>query len=342
MLMKNKGKKLSKRRIAAVVVALVIALACVSLIILNCYIPLKYLSAYLVIGEKREKNVLTVTYLDVGYGDCTVVELPDGKVLLIDGGDGSYAHQLKVLRYLNTRSIDRIDFLVCSSVNAEHCGGLAEILQYKQVGTAYIPYCKNTYITDEYRRFTVALKNGGVKTVYSGCGEGYENTEYGYFFTFLSPTDYRSPQSEYAQLNSVGSYESILDASAVVWLEYAETAFVFTSDASAATLKRIAEEYEKCKTLGQPFCAVGESSVTLENCEILTVAGHGSEDCTYVGWYEATAPQFAVVSVGTENNMGCPSQTALTDIANFVGEPLLTSVSGNISVRVTRQGYSFL
>lgn len=339
--MRNKGKKLSKRRIAAIVVAFVIALTCIALIVLNCYIPLKYLSAYLVIGEKREKGVLTVTYLDVGYGDCTVIELPDGKVMLIDGGDGTYAHQLKVLKYLNRRSIESIDFLVCSSVNAEHCGGLAEILQYKKVGTAYVPYCNNTYITDEYRRFTVALKNGGVKTVYSGCGEGYENTEYGYFFTFLSPTDYRSPQSEYAELNASGSYESILGASAVVWLEYAGTSFVFTSDASASTLKRIAEEYETYKATGQAFCSVGESSVTLESCDILTVAGHGSDACTYVGWYEATMPEAAVVSVG-ENNMGCPSLTAMTDIANFVAEPLLTSVSGNVAVRVTRDGYSFL
>ena len=38
---------------------------------------------------KRADGELRVHFLDVGQGDCTLIELPDGKVALIDGGDST-------------------------------------------------------------------------------------------------------------------------------------------------------------------------------------------------------------------------------------------------------------
>ena len=129
--MSKKGNaKRSKGRIAAIASAAVVAVAFAALIITNIFVPVKYLSAYLVARGERQQGVLTVTFLDVGYGDCTLCELPDGKVLLIDGGDGAYANTLSILRKLNSRGIDKIDYLFCSSVLGEYCGGLPEILRY--------------------------------------------------------------------------------------------------------------------------------------------------------------------------------------------------------------------
>ena len=62
-------KKLSKGRIAAVVTAATLATVSIALIILNIFIPVKYLSSYFVSGSRAESGVMRVSFLDVGYGD---------------------------------------------------------------------------------------------------------------------------------------------------------------------------------------------------------------------------------------------------------------------------------
>ena len=44
------------------------------------YIPLKF----------REDDILQVLYVDVQQGDATIVTLPNGEKLLIDGGEGKF------------------------------------------------------------------------------------------------------------------------------------------------------------------------------------------------------------------------------------------------------------
>ena len=68
-----------------------------------------------------------------------LIELPDGKVMLIDGGDYQPSTQKTVLRYLNALKIDVIDYLLITHVDEDHCGSLDVVLQYKKVLNAYLP-----------------------------------------------------------------------------------------------------------------------------------------------------------------------------------------------------------
>ncbi|MGN0814531.1 MAG: ComEC/Rec2 family competence protein [Candidatus Coproplasma sp.] len=333
--MAEQKKGLSKGRKTAIISLAITAVFFIAVMILNIFIPVRYISAYTVSKRQVNEGELCVRYIDVGYGDSAIVVLPDGKSMLIDGGDGSYSHTLKILSELNSFGIDTIDYLVCTSVRSEHCGGLTEILQYKKVNKAYIPYVKNTYITQAYGNFYAAL--GSTETQYSCFGEGECGEDY--FFTFLSPSALSNPEGEYAALNKTASDENINSASAVLWLEYGETSFVFTSDSSSKSLKRITDEYLNCLALGQDFCPIGSNSVRLEDCDVVTVAGHGGAANTYAAWYAALEPEQAVISVG-ENYSGCPSAQALADVCNFVSQPLLTSERGTIEFFVTADGYN--
>lgn len=331
--MKRKQDKITKFRFTAIVTAAVIAVVFTALIILNAFIPVKYLTAYTVIKQTREEGEMSVTVLDVGFGDCIVAELPNGEVLMIDGGDGSYQNNLNILRHLNQRGISKIDYLVCSSVKSEHCGGLAEILQYKQVGYAYIPYCLNENITPEYKNFIGTLKKSGVDYGYCGFGEGMADGDHDCFFTFLSPSAYTNPNSEYAALNGENSEENMNNSSAVVWLQYGTTGMAFCSDAGAEALKNMTDDYLLCKEASQKFCEIGGYSVNLEDCEVVLVAGHGDADCTYAEWYGALSPAKAIVSVG-KNYYGLPALASLADVSATGAEVLLTSEIGNITVSV--------
>jgi beta-lactamase superfamily II metal-dependent hydrolase len=332
--MKNKDKrKLTKGKLTAIIIATVIALFSVAMIVTNFFVPLIYLTTYLTIGHKNTKGQLIVTAIDVGYGDCTIVSLPDGKTMLIDGGNGEYPNNFSIIKYLNENGIDEIDYLICSSVKSEHCGGLTEILKYKTVKQAYIPYCKNIRINDEYHAFIDQLTASGVPYSYSAVGMGAEGDEYDYFWTFISPSDYRNPNSEYSDLNSENTEDNMNNCSAVVWLEYMGEAFIICSDASSTTLQNIYESYILTQQADQPFCLFGNHSVKLENCTVVFVAGHGGSIYTYAMFYDLLSPTRAVISVGS-NYWGCPSITTLADIANTCSDIQLTSEKGNIKIIV--------
>lgn len=338
--MKKKSKKLSKPLLAAIITAAVAAVLIAALLILNVFVPVKYLSAYVVKKSPNERGVMRVSFINQEMGDSILVELPDGKNMLIDGGDGAYPHVLSLLGFLNGRGVEYIDYLVCTSVKSEHCGGLAEILKYKKVGRAYIPYCKNTRITGEYNRFVSSLKKQGVEYTYGCAGAGAYGEDY--FFSFLSPADYNNPLTEYTALNKSPNNAEIENASCVLWLEYAGTAFALTSDVRPEALKRILEEYDACLNLGLPFgridgCTDEYFSVKLESCDIASVPAHGAELNTYAPWYDMLKPTDAVISVG-KNYSGSPSVKALSDVCAYC-EPYLTEEKGNITITVNDKGY---
>ena len=105
----KKKRRLTKKQIISIAFSLFVAFSVIVLLILNAFIPVKYLSAYTVDKDFNVKGQTRVSFLDVGFGDSTLIELPDGKVVLIDGGNGTYTNNIKLLKGLNKRGIDEID-----------------------------------------------------------------------------------------------------------------------------------------------------------------------------------------------------------------------------------------
>lgn len=81
------------------------------------------------------KGNLGVHFVDVGHGDCTIVQLPDGKVAVIDTGAEMYYPRVKT--YLQQRikpKKKRIDYLIISHPHEDHMGGLAKMTKDFRVG----------------------------------------------------------------------------------------------------------------------------------------------------------------------------------------------------------------
>jgi competence protein ComEC len=66
-----------------------------------------------------DKKTLTVTFLDVGQGDSSVVELPDGKTMVVDTGKTG-KETASFIKYIGKRTIDALIF---SHIHPDHTGG---------------------------------------------------------------------------------------------------------------------------------------------------------------------------------------------------------------------------
>jgi competence protein ComEC len=79
---------------------------------------------------------LTCTFLAVGHGGCTVLELPDGRVVLYDAGTigGPEVTARVVAPFLWSRNIHRIDDVVLSHADLDHFNGLPALLDRFAVG----------------------------------------------------------------------------------------------------------------------------------------------------------------------------------------------------------------
>jgi competence protein ComEC len=76
----------------------------------------------LLISEKKE---LSITFVDVGQADSAVIELPDGKTIVVDTGRTG-KETAAFLRYLGKR---KIDSLALTHSHPDHAGGLDYLLE---------------------------------------------------------------------------------------------------------------------------------------------------------------------------------------------------------------------
>ena len=68
---------------------------------------------------------LTVRFLDVGQGDATLIQHPDGTAVLFDGGPP----EAGVARLLRRAGVRRLALVVATHASRDHQGGLVEVLR---------------------------------------------------------------------------------------------------------------------------------------------------------------------------------------------------------------------
>ncbi len=87
-------------------------------------IPFIPLLMYLSLSVLK-KNEFKITYLDVGQGDSSVIELPDGKTMVIDTGKTGR----EASAFLSYRGKTLIDALILSHIHPDHTGGLHYLMK---------------------------------------------------------------------------------------------------------------------------------------------------------------------------------------------------------------------
>lgn len=82
-----------------------------------------------------------VHFLNVGWGDSHIIQLPSGFITLIDGGDGNLsAEQDHPLEWMERNGINQLDLIILTHIHEDHLNGLVDIVKQKKVETAILPY----------------------------------------------------------------------------------------------------------------------------------------------------------------------------------------------------------
>jgi competence protein ComEC len=246
-------------------------------------------------------NNLEVTAIDVGQGDSLFLGFPDGHTALVDaGGMPGWTHsefdigEEVVSPYLWWRGIGHLDVVEVTHPHADHIGGMYAVLANFHPRELWIARDTHSPEMDALIREANALN---VKVVEYQSGDA--RLFGGASIRFLAPVPEVSEKRG-------GNEESL-----VMKISYKNTSALLEGDAEKRTEKQVALEDPQA--------------------DLLKVAHHGSATSTTSELLAAVKPNYAVISVGTNNVYGHPRQQVLDRLNTARIKTYRTDQSGAVS-----------
>lgn len=223
---------------------------------------------------------LKIYFIDVGQGDSTLIVTPKNKKILIDGGEG----KTNVLfQYLLDRRINKIDYIIISHFDSDHCNGLIEIIEKMRVEN--IVMSKQSKESEEYKKILEIIKQKNIK-VSSVKAEDKIIIEKNLYTKILNPAE-------------KFGFQDLNNNAIVAKLVYKNFSMLFTGDIEKAE-ENLAKKYKN------------ELKST-----ILKVAHHGSKTSTSEEFLKYVEPQIALIGVGENNKFGHPNQITIEKLKNI-------------------------
>ncbi len=87
-------------------------------------------------GSDLESGTIRVTFIDVGKGDCILIEKDNSAVMIDCGYKNTFS---AVSSVLNDRGIKSLDYLIITHYDKDHVGGAAQIANAYEIGQIYLP-----------------------------------------------------------------------------------------------------------------------------------------------------------------------------------------------------------
>ncbi len=283
-------------------------------------------------AQARERDdALRITFLDVGQGDATVIELPDGAVWLIDAGGapgvGDVAAQIApgraVVSFLRARGLARVDVAVVSHPHPDHYLGLAAIAAELPIGALWDARVDDAPrpVADHrgglgYDAIVAHLIATGTRRVHPALGVHRIGDV---AIEVLAPRWVATDGGPADPIATADPVRSVNDNSLVLAVARGGRRVLFTGDLEAE----------------------GEDVVVaagVGGCDVVKVPHHGSPTSSSAALIAATAPRWAVMSLGRGNRFGFPAPAVVARWQRGGAEVLRTDQVGAITVTIDRGG----
>jgi len=272
--------------------------------------------SFYVAWQEKDNGVLIVAFLNIGQGDATFIEAPNGNQILIDGGPGrSILRELSAVMPFYDRSIDVI---IATHADGDHVGGLPDVLnKYKVNFFMETGVSGGSSSYKELENIISKKENeNGVKKVLARKNMVIDLGG-GAVLQILFPD--RDPSGMETNTSSI-----------VARLVYGENEFLFTGDSPKAIEQYLVSLVgQECQ--GQPLNCPSPKGLPLTlKSDVLKAGHHGSKTSTSVEFISAVSPEYVVISAGKNNRYSHPNQEVLDIINNFGAKILRTDLSGRI------------
>jgi len=269
----------------------------------GCVVEWNWLTPSPELSAPLPDRAMRIAALDIGQGDAILIISPNGKTMLVDGGNSSRDARDVILPYLTANGFDRLDVLVLTHPDADHVGGLPEVLRDIPVGIGVAT--GQVHTTQIYTEFLQELQRardeGGTQIVRGAAGV-------------------EIPFDPDVQLEVLGpSVDAIAgddmnNASIVLRLTYGEISVLLTGDA---------ETEEEAWMIAQGSAL---------DAQILKVSHHGSNTASSAAFLDRVRPEVALISCSADNQYGHPHREILDRLSDYGADVYRTDQDGTIEV----------
>ncbi len=236
---------------------------------------------------------MTIHFIDVGYGDAILVELPDGRAILIDAGDRKHERHLR--KYLSSVNIKKLDAVFLTHPHKDHFGGFLSLMKKYSIGKFYMNGDMKPG-EEGYDDLTKDIEARKIPTIILKENDEILLGDEGVRLIVLHPSELEGSVNENAL---------------VFWLIYQETSFLLTSDIQPSQQDELLARYPEVKT-----------------ANVIQVPHHGGRITDQFAGIFGDKALF-IVSTG-ENEYGKPYPE---EIGKLKGEALRTDLDGAIIIK---------
>jgi competence protein ComEC len=262
------------------------------------------LLAYLAWGPP---SPLRVTFLDVGQGDCTLIQTPEGHNVLIDAGGryesgaavASDTGQRVVLPALRRAGVRRLDVVILTHPHEDHAGGLPAVFAALPVGLWLDS--GQIHAAPGYHGAHLLARQRQIPFRLGRTGDALE-LEPGVRIDVVAPS----------RPLLYGTRDDLNNNSIVCRLQYGETAYLFAGDSEFEEEGRMLHERAALKA------------------DVLKVGHHGSATSSGSGFLSAVSPRWAIVSCGRHNRYGHPAPGTISRLQTAGARVFRTDLDGGI------------
>lgn len=247
--------KFKKRKIALLILTIILVINCIKII---------------------DENNLKITFIDVGQGDCILIETPKGKRILIDGGK---SERSILYEYLLKNQITHISLVCITHIHDDHIGGILNIVDNIKIGSIAIG--TKQYSSEQLKELISKCSKKKI-TINEFTRGKYINLEENLSLTAIHPSSKLISNSD----------DDINNNSLSCILKYKDFEVLFTGDIEKEAEKEILLEEQR------------------RNIDVIKVCHHGSNTSTSPEFIDYYDPEVAVIQVG-KNVFGHPHKDTL-------------------------------